>query len=195
MHKPVLVTPPAADDPVVTLEAAKAHLRAEGDEEDGLIGSLVAAAVSHLDGYSGILGRALVTQTWRIDLDGFCGEIRLPLPAATVASIKWMASDGVTLTTISASNYQLQADALGSFVRFKDAYGYPSDLAETQSVRVEFTAGYGAAAAVPAAIKQAILLMVGHWYANREAVNVGNITSELPLGANALLAPFRLSGV
>ena len=37
----------------------------------------------------------------------------------------------------------------------------------------------------------AMLLLIGHWYANREAVNVGNITSELPLGVEALLFRHR----
>lgn len=37
----------------------------------------------------------------------------------------------------------------------------------------------------------AMLLLIGHWYANREAVNVGNITSELPLGVDALLMQHR----
>ncbi|MDW2745141.1 head-tail connector protein [Atlantibacter subterraneus] len=37
----------------------------------------------------------------------------------------------------------------------------------------------------------AMLLLIGHWYANREAVNVGNITSELPLGVEALLMQHR----
>ena len=37
----------------------------------------------------------------------------------------------------------------------------------------------------------AMLLLIGHWYANREAVNVGIITSELPLGVEALLMQHR----
>jgi uncharacterized phiE125 gp8 family phage protein len=60
------------------------------------------------------------------------------------------------------------------------------------AVTIEFTAGYGAAAsAVPAEIKQAMYLMIGHWYENRESVNVGNIVNELPFAAQALLEPFQ----
>jgi uncharacterized phage protein (predicted DNA packaging) len=36
-------------------------------------------------------------------------------------------------------------------------------------------------------VEQAILLLVGHWYANREAVVVGTIAAALPLAVERLL--------
>lgn len=36
-------------------------------------------------------------------------------------------------------------------------------------------------------VEQAILLLVGHWYANREAVAVGTIATEMPLAVERLL--------
>ncbi|HAU5716764.1 MULTISPECIES: head-tail connector protein [Serratia] len=42
-----------------------------------------------------------------------------------------------------------------------------------------------------AGIWQSMLLLVGHWYANRESVNIGNITSEVPFGVDALLLRHR----
>ena len=56
-------------------------------------------------------------------------------------------------------------------------------------------AGYGGADDVPQAIRTAAAMLVAHWYRNREAVNVGNITSELPLGVQSLIAPYRRVGV
>lgn len=44
---------------------------------------------------------------------------------------------------------------------------------------------------VPQAIKQAMLLLIGHWYENREAVNIGSAANEFPLAVDALLAPYR----
>ncbi|SDO72583.1 Phage gp6-like head-tail connector protein [Halomonas shengliensis] len=37
----------------------------------------------------------------------------------------------------------------------------------------------------------AMLLLIGHWFENREAVVIGTITSELPLAVEALIAPYR----
>lgn len=45
-----------------------------------------------------------------------------------------------------------------------------------------------------ASIDQAMLLLVGHWYANREAVSDTQM-SEVPLGVNHLLQPYRRMGV
>lgn len=36
-------------------------------------------------------------------------------------------------------------------------------------------------------VKQAILLLVGHWYANREEVVIGAAANQVPMGVNALL--------
>lgn len=37
----------------------------------------------------------------------------------------------------------------------------------------------------------AMLLLIGTWYANRESVVVGSISSELPMGVKALIEPYR----
>lgn len=44
---------------------------------------------------------------------------------------------------------------------------------------------------IPASAKAAILLTLGHLYENREAVNVGNIVTEMPMGVQSLLWPYR----
>jgi len=65
--------------------------------------------------------------------------------------------------------------------------GWPSVQPNTDIV-VTYTAGF---TGTPADLDAAVLLLTGHWYAHREAVNVGNITSELALTVEALCRPYR----
>lgn len=194
MHAPVQVAAPEVTP--VSLAEAKAHLRVESTDEDALITVLIAAAVAYADGWSGILGRCLITQSWRQDFDCTDAELRLPLPVIAITEMRVFGADDNTGATVDAANYELQRDERGSFVRIDDDYSWPTDLAETRAVRVTFTAGYGAAAAdVPADLRVGLLLLIGHWYQNREAVNVGNITTSLPFGVDALFGKHRVVGV
>lgn len=190
MHRPALVTPPAATP--VSLAEAKAHLRVDSADEDALITALVDAATGHLDGWTGILGKAMVTQTWSQSFDRFCPRLDLPLgPVQSIASVKWRATDG-QISTVASSDYSLRTDAGGrNFVRFVDGWSAPSDLYQVAAVTVEYVAGYGAPADVPAPIKAAMLLMIGHYYKNREAVAEAS-QDELPLGVKALLGPYSV---
>ncbi|WP_051960485.1 head-tail connector protein [Devosia riboflavina] len=193
MNRPVLIQAPESFP--VTLEEAKAHLRVDWDDEDGIISAFIAAAVSYLDGWSGILGRCLVEQTWRMDFSKFCRELPLPLaPVTSIASITWRNADGQT-ATIDDDEYLLEVDSAGnSFARFRNAYVFPSSLYERDAISVTFVAGYPADeddnSTVPGALKVAILLLVAEWFNNREASVPGSV-AELPFAVNALISPFR----
>lgn len=192
---PVLVTPPAATP--VSLAEAKAHLRIDGNDEDVLVTALIAAAVAHLDGWSGILGRALVTQTWQQDLDQFPRDrIALPLaPVQSITSVGYRDTDGEE-QTLDSPAYVLTMRAGTTAVERTDGAEWPSTARRPDAVRVTFVAGYGNAAAVPADIKSAILLMVGDLYAHRETALVGNVAAvPMSITVEALLAPYRRIGV
>lgn len=193
MNRPVLVTPPEGFP--ITLAEAKAHLKVNWDDEDGVITAFIMAAVSYLDGWSGILGRCLVEQTWRIDYSQFCQELPLPLaPVTSIAGITWRNSEG-QISTIDDDEYLLEVDSAGnSFVRFRNAYAFPSGLYERDAISVTFVAGYPAdeddISTVPGALKVAILLLVAEWFNNRETSVPGSV-AELPFAVNALISPFR----
>lgn len=197
MLSPVLVTPPAVFP--VSLIETKAHLPVDFDDDDALITGLIHAAVSHLDGYTGILGRALVEQVWRQDFSCFGRVMRLALgPVIEIQSITWRDRSG-QISTIGSANYALRTDSIGPYVYWDDGYAWPSALYENAAISVTYKAGYltipadGATPAistVPPAIKVAIHLLVASWYHSREAHTDG-IISEVPFSVNALLAPFR----
>ncbi|GGD30807.1 head-tail connector protein [Aureimonas glaciei] len=158
MRHPVLITAP--EELPVTLEAVKQHLRIEASvtEDDAELQEKIAAATQALDGYSGALGRALVTQTWQMQ-SSFCGpHIRLPLaPIQSVVITYDDAGDPVTVDTI---DYQLLSDGMGWVLRPLTGSYWPTITSTDSVVTVTFVAGYGAPADVPSDIRLAIMLDV-----------------------------------
>ena len=187
-----LVTPPVSD--VITIDEAKTHLRVTDATEDASITTLIKTAQGFLDGEYGILGRALVTQTWDLFLKAFPStgkSIQIPLqPLQSITSVKYVNPDG-NLITLDASKYIV--DTAENPPLIHAAYGetWPDTRDQPNAVTIRFVAGYGAAAAVPEPIKAAMRLLIGHWYQNREPVNIGNITTPLPKMDDALLSAYR----
>jgi uncharacterized phiE125 gp8 family phage protein len=192
---PIRIAGPAVSS--VSLAEAKLHLRIDGDDEDTLVEALVDAAVQYLDGWSGILGRCLISQQWQVSLGSwpFC-PLRLPFPGISSVSVGYLDTDGAD-QSVDGSLFQTYDDARGTVLAFRSAFTSPSLQDErTDAVTIAFTAGYGDGPEdIPAPIRAAILLLVGHWYQNREAVNVGNIVTELPFAVRSLIEPFRRVGI
>ena len=182
-------TPPAIEP--VTLAEAKAHLRVDASDEDTLIGGLVSAAVSHLDG-QGVLGRAMITQSWATWVCNSPGIVTLPVgPFQSLTSVEYYDSANA-LQSADVANYE--ARLAGDFVTVqpKAGFAWPGAYSRPDAIKITYVAGYGATAAdVPQSIRQAILLLVGHWYENREAVTEGNL-KELPLAVSALIGVERV---
>jgi len=174
----------------VSRTTAKAHLRVSHTDEDSLIDLYVGSAVRFVED---AVCRALITQTWTVNLDGFCGDIVLPRPpAASISTFTYLDSSNVS-ATVSSSLYTLDTSAEPAVIRLKRDQDWPDTYDANNSVTVVYTCGYGASeTSVPEALKAAILLLVGHSYENREAINIGNIVNELPLAVDRLLAPYRV---
>lgn len=112
MLAPVRTAPPA--NAPVTLAEVKLEMHIQHDEDNDILNALIAAAVSYLDGWSGILGRCMVTQTWRQDYDSIEPVALIPLgPVAEIVSV----TDGEA--AVDPSKYILKRDAGGrDFVVF-----------------------------------------------------------------------------
>ncbi|MDX2155138.1 MAG: head-tail connector protein [Hyphomicrobiaceae bacterium] len=185
----VMTSGPALEP--VSLAEAKAHLRVDGTAEDALIQSLVITSRLHIEA---ALGLALVTQGWSYFLDRWpkSGRIVMPLrPIAAIAHVRLWDADGAS-RTLDPADF------------FLDGQGYPPRLAPfagtalaapgrpVNGVEIAFTAGFGAAPAdVPATIRHALLLLVAHWYENREPVEIGSGIHAVPAMVSELLSPYR----
>lgn len=198
MGLPTLVT--AADGEPVSLDEARLHLKVDIDDDDELIVNQIVAARTYLEE---ICGRAFMSQTFDYSIDGEWPwvlnfergtherviEIQ-KAPLASVTSVTYVDSAGVT-QTLAADQYVV--DGAGSIGRIYPAYGvyWPSVRCQNRAITVRFVAGYGASDAVPQALKQALLLLVSHWFVNREPVTTG-IAPTLPMTIDALIAPYRV---
>lgn len=194
MISPVLVTP-ATSGPI-SLAEVKVHSRIDDTNQDSAIELMIDAAIALCDGYGGILRTALIEQTWQQDFAAFpvC-EFRLALgQLISVTSITYYDTDNVQ-RTLATSVYAAFSDANGPFFKLKDGQSWPSTFYRDDAVRVTWKAGFGATADfVPADIRHAMLMLVGHWYENRETSVIGEVPSELQWSFGALTKRYSRVG-
>lgn len=189
MHAPVRTVAPALLP--VDIQDIRNQVSMTEDDHDELLHVYLAAAVAHLDGPTGVLGRCLITQTWRQDFDAWAGELRLPVPDAASANVSYTDAAGAP-QVVDAGLWDLVNTASAASIRFRRAFTYPPVGPEVSGVRVTFVAGFGATSSqVPAAIRAAIMAHVAHMFGNRETVVVGTGAAELPMSHAALIAPYR----
>lgn len=175
-----LTTAPAEEP--VTRNEAKLHLRLDtspmtAHPDDTLVDALIKTARRWCEGFQ---NRSYITQTWTLYLDSFPdgGYIELPKPPLQyVTEIVYKDGSGTEQTVSFADpsgGYQLETDDyLVDIARepgrlyLKYGASWPTTYGQAQDVQITFTAGYGAAAAVPDEIAQAILLKLSDLYENR----------------------------
>ena len=181
----ILVTPPAAEP--VSLADAKAHLRAEHAAEDELIGTLITTARRHAEAKTGL---AFITQKWLHYRDGWPAESALPLPLAPLISIEEVAVFGADdiKAVLDPAHYCVDAASRPPRIVMRDARVWPAPGRIANGISVSATFGFGPGQDdVPEQLRQAVLLLVAHWYDHRGNAN----PPPVPLTVAALLAPFR----
>lgn len=191
-----ITTPPAVEP--VTLDEAKAQLRVTYDQEDALIAGLITAARQRIEAE---LGVALIATAFRETHDAWPLEVTTavpvtdPLAALFSGPVRLLRSPLISVQAVAV------ADGSGSFQTVNPA-SYAAEVASrpgriapydvawpvpgvpTGGVRIDYTAGYGAAESdVPAPLRQAILQLVADGFEHR---------SDAPLSSiEPWLAPFR----
>lgn len=183
-----LIVPPSGS--VVSVAELKAHLRVVSNDEDTYIDGLQAAAVEYVESF---LRCKLLAQTWRAFFSDFSEEMPLPFPPLRdVLALRFYDSDG-DLITVASSHYWADVVSIPARIIRKAEYQWPLiDIYRPFPVQVDFLVGFYPS--IPQSIKVAIMLIVGHWYTNREAVTIdqrGNSYAEMPLAVTSLLMPFR----
>jgi uncharacterized phiE125 gp8 family phage protein len=161
-------------------------------DDDTYIGTLITAAREWCEQY---LDRTLVNTQWVMRFDSFPYEIELPRPpiassgTTTAVSLTYTLGDDST-ATLSTATYRVDRNSTPGVVRQLRAGSWPGNLDDYNAVSVTWWAGYGSAgSSVPATIRHAILLLVGHWYESRQAaVGTGAVPQDVPYGVKSLLS-------
>jgi uncharacterized phiE125 gp8 family phage protein len=199
MSSLTLITGPTQEP--VSLAEAKAQCRVTASDEDGLIAGYLLAARHHCEGHT---RRVFSTQTWAMTIDrgwptvfDYCSvrqrtRIVLPKPpAVSVSSISYVDTTG-TLQVLASNQYQFSKGDIVGFVDQAFGVTWPAVQRQADAITVQFVAGYGGNPSnLPEEIRQAILMLTGHFFMNREAV-VGTDARvspvELPLAVESLLS-------
>jgi hypothetical protein len=199
-----------AEEPI-TLEEAKAHLRVDIANDDELIEALITAARMGAEEFT---RRAFISQDWRLWLDTFPGAAEpwwdgMREGAATGVLRRFIHLPRSPLQAIVAVKTYDEANVESIFdptLYFVDTASEPGRLAlrsnaawpvaqrQYNGIRVDFTAGYGDASAVPQPLKQGMLSHIAFLYENRGDGQTlsGHAAAPVPEVAQMLYQPYRV---
>ena len=184
----ILLAGPAVEP--MTIAEAKAFLRVVHDDDDDVIAALIAGARVHVEAQT---RRALITQSWRLVRDTWPDNGRvavLPAPLRELTAARVYRLDG-TVQTLDVAAFTADTASAPGVLAYSGAPLEPGRIAA--GIELDVGVGYGDAAAdVPADLRQAIRILVAHWYENRGLIALGTGIAVLPVTVAALIAPYRV---
>ena len=173
----------------VTVKEAKKHCRVLDNSEDSLIEDLIVAAREYAEL---ITGSKLAEQTITAVCDKFpiINNLRLPVgPAISVTSLIYTDSKG---TDTEFTDFTLDSFSNPAKIVLNPNASWPSvDLHSVNPIKILYQAGNAETNDIPKKIKQAIKLLVGHWFEHREEVITGVESFSVPVAAESLLQSMR----
>lgn len=152
----------------ISLAEAKTQMRVESSDDDSIIQRLIDAAVAFVD-VQGALGKAMITQTWGQWLSPNPSTVYLSLgPVQSVSAIKYYDVDGA-LQTATLADFNVFGTPNRISVSPKSGKAWPVTQTRDDAIKIEYVIGYGStSASVPETVRHALMMLVAHWYDNRE---------------------------
>jgi uncharacterized phiE125 gp8 family phage protein len=180
-----LLTPPAIEP--LTLAEAKQFLRVEHTDDDATIASLIATARTQVESMARC---ALIAQTWRLVRDAWPVGGRIVLkrgPLFSVVAARVFDAAGNAIT-VDPETFALDK---ASAAIAAPPWSLPVPGRSAAGIEIDVVLGFGStAASVPEPLRQAVRLLLTHWYENR-GLGAPNEGAAALAGLSALVAPYR----
>lgn len=197
----------AAKLQILTLAEIKEHIRVAHDFEDRLIEGFIETAYDYLAGPEGWLGHCcLLPESFECFTTSFRNDFELPMRpfmSGGLQAVEVIDNTGAYAPVDDPTRYRLvEGSPFASLTSYMGIV-----LPEVQrdgltgydplGYRVSFIAGFGPTRDdIPAGIRQAMKLMVGHMYQNREQtfadIRISVVSREIEFGLRALAGRYRI---
>lgn len=186
-----IVVEPPEEEPV-TLERARMQIRVTTNDgspgttpHDAILEDQIRTAREYIEQAS---GRRFMEQTLERSFSSWPCKLDIT-PVQSITHIKYIDNDGV-LQTLATDQYSLEQNEPPVIHRGFDVI-YPVIRYVWNAVTVRVVAGYATADAVPQMAKQAILMLMAHWFENREDTSPVEIRS-VPRAVSDLIDRIRV---
>ncbi len=179
---------------VLTLAEIKEHVEVEPDasEHDAMLQRFLTTATAMVEDAT---GRALMTQTWAMSLRCASARVEIPrVPVQSLTEIRYFDTDDAPQTATLADFYLFRGPD-SAVIEPKSTKAWPTVMRRDDAITIEFLAGYGSDPEdVPAPLRNAVAMLVLHWYdLARAAVVVADTRAmPVPLGYESLINRYRL---
>jgi len=190
-------TAPTAEP--ISLSEAKDYLGVEGTEQDTYVSAAITTARKHVED---LTAQQIMdaTYTWTLRSEQVpqhhTKSLLLPrAPVTAVNSVEYVDTDG---NTQSWSDYEVDLDVNPAVLSPQPDKNWPNvQNNKLKAFTVEFDAGYAdtqtaALDAVPAPLRQAMFLLLGHWFDNRTSVAMDADPTEVPQTVRSLVSSYRV---
>ena len=177
----------------ITLTEAKTYLKVDGDDDNTYITELCSMVRQMVEKET---NTALVENTFIQYYNDFPkGDFELQIAGNMVSAdliITYNSTSGTKTLAITTDYLYTKGQGL---TKIQSVDGWPADVKnETNSIKIQYKmkpeGGIESATFLPLPLKQAMYLLLGHYYDNRSAVTFGN-AKELPMGYKRIINNYK----
>lgn len=170
----------------VTIDEVMQAARIDGDEDRRQVEGLIDAATRYVEKK---LWTQLVTAEWEMRLSRFpCENIELHPNPVQEAEVSYVNTSGQTVSLVEGTDYEVDTNCQPAVIRPTYNKSWPATRGHANDVTITLTCGYGDAFSVPPTIKEAIKIIVSHWF------NGCADSASIPMAADAMLCADSYAG-